>query len=120
MPEPNAKAPVYATSYGPQSLDSLRRAGVRFVEFWCVGGRHLGRRCEHRESKPIDELIGRVGPGTSLVMLARRSRCDRCKKLGCHVQPADPPGHGMPGYREWLREELERCQRFLVWGREQF
>lgn len=119
MPEPNPKAPVYATTYGPQSLDTLRRQGIQVIEFWCVGGRVHGRRCEHRQTKRIDDLIRQAGPGTSLVRLARRARCDICKKVGCHVQPADPPGPGMPGYREWLRDELERCQEFIMWGRDQ-
>lgn len=120
MPEPNPKRSAYATTYGPQSLDTLKRQGVQFVEFWCVGGQRLGRRCEHRETKRVDDLIRQAGPGTSLVMLARRARCNACHKRGCHVQPADPPGPGMPGFRDWLREELVRCQEFIVWGRGQF
>ena len=119
MPDQNPKPATYATTYGPQSLDTLRRTGVQAIEFWCVGGSVHGRRCAHRETKRIDDLIRQVGPGTSLVMLARRARCDQCKKVGCHVQPADPPGPGMPGYRDWLRDEMLRCQRFLVWAREQ-
>lgn len=119
MPEPNDKPPTPIT-YGYQSLDTLRRQGVRFIEFWCIGGRAYGRPCDHWHAVPINDLIRRTSPGTSLVMLARRARCDRCGKLGCHVQPAEPPVQGQPGYREWLREELVRCQEFIVWGREQF
>lgn len=122
MPEPNHKDPAPATStttYGWQALDTLKRQGVQFIEFWCVGSYHLGRKCEHWVAKPIDDVIRRAGPGTSLVMLARRARCDRCKKMGCHVQPSDPPCQGQHGFRDWLREEMERSQRFLVWAREQ-
>ncbi|MDR6775647.1 hypothetical protein [Azospirillum sp. BE72] len=117
MPEPNVKDPA-PISYGFDSLDRWRERGSLFIEFWCVGGEAYGRRCEHREAVPINNLIRRVGPGTSLLMLARRSRCKRCGKRGCHVQPAEPPVQGQPGYRDWLREEMIRCQRFLVWARE--
>ncbi|WP_434617422.1 hypothetical protein [Azospirillum sp. B2RO_4] len=119
MPERNEKQPA-RISYGFDSLDSWRKRGVLFIEFWCIGGIAFGRRCEHWNAVPIDDLIRRVGPGTSLVMLARRARCERCGKRGCHVQPSAPPCQGQPGFREWLRGELERCQAFLVWGRDQF
>lgn len=95
MPEPNPKDPIpdpaYATTYGYQTLDTLHRQGVEFIEFWCVGGQAFGRRCEHRESKRIDDLLRTLSPGTNLVMMARRARCARCKKRGCYVQPAKPP-----------------------------
>lgn len=119
MPERNEKQSP-KISYGFDSLDSWRRRGVVFIEFWCVAGTAYGRRCEHRKSVQIDDLIRRVGPGKSTVMLARRARCERCGTLGCHVQPAEPPVQGQPGFREWLREEMMRCQEFLVWGRSQF
>lgn len=122
MPERNPKDNVHAPTpnYGWQSLDSLARTGVAAVEFWCVSGRDGARRCRHQQSKPIDDLIRSAGPATTLLMLARQSRCDRCKQLGCHVQPADPPSQGTPEYREFLRDEMLRCQRFLMWAREQF
>ena len=118
MPEPNVK--TYKTAYGRFSLDWWKRAGSAHIEFWCVGGTAYGRPCTHRHAVPIDDLIRRSGPGTNLVMLARRARCGRCGKLGCHVQPSDPPAPGQPGYRDWLRDELVRCQTFIAWGREQF
>lgn len=109
MPEPNR--PVEPT-YAYHSLDMWRRAGTRRVEFWCLS-------CSHWHAVAIDTLIAKAGPGTSLVMLARRATCSRCKRRGCHVQPEPPPAPGTPDYRLWLREEMERCQAFLSHGRGQ-
>ncbi|MBP2303345.1 hypothetical protein [Azospirillum picis] len=118
MPEPSPKAqpPIL---YGPDCIETLRRAGAEFIEFWCVGGRADGRKCEHRKAVRISDIIAKLGPEISLIMLARRARCERCGKRGCHVQPSAPISRVSYGYRDWLRGEMERCQQFLIWAREQ-
>ncbi len=67
--------------YGQGALVWWQEQGFDWVEFWCVG-----TRCEHRHALKIADAIARFGPGESLVMLARRSRCALCQKRGCHVQ----------------------------------
>jgi len=42
------------------------------------------------KSVPIADLIKRLGPAPSLVMIARRARCKTCRQLGAHVQPSRP------------------------------
>ncbi|CAO3446582.1 hypothetical protein [Azospirillum argentinense] len=64
-------------------------------------------------------LLARFDPATDLQMLARKARCGGCGRRGCHIQPADPPAQGTPGYREWLGDEMARCQAFLTRAREQ-
>lgn len=113
MPESN-RPPVQPT-YGDHSLDWWKRRGCRHVEIWCVGS-----RCTHRTAIPIDRMIALAGPGAALVAVARRARCTACGRKGCHVEPERPPAFGTPGYHEWMREEMIRCQAWLVWAREQF
>lgn len=101
-------------SYDYHALDTWRRCGVRRIEFWCTGTQANGHICTNRNTVDIVVLIERHGPGTSLVMLARRMRCQVCGHRGGHVQPAPPPASGTPHYHEWLRGELERCTAFLA------
>jgi len=77
-------------SYGFDALATLKARNVDAIAFWCVRN---ARRCVNRHTMRIDDAIARFGPGTSLVMLARRSRCRQCGALGCHVQPDAPPYH---------------------------
>lgn len=103
--------------YGYDAVESLRRRGVLYLEFWCVGRDHSGRICGNRYTLDIKTVIERHGPGTPLIMLARRCRCKLCGHLGAHVQPAEPPREKGPRahlYRAWLQGELERCTAFLA------
>jgi hypothetical protein len=106
MPEP-----VYAHD----ALETLRRAGVTHLELWCSGRNRERPRepCLRRETVPIGTLIARYGPAVTLVMVARRARCGSCGRRGGHVQPAPPPGPGMPGYWEWVDAERDRANAFL-------
>src|SRR5579872_7221388 len=77
--------------YDHQALASYRDRGVTHLEIWCV---HLP--CTNWHRVPIDALIERHGPGTPLVMVARRARCGICKRKGAHVQPEQPRVPGVP------------------------
>lgn len=108
--------PAPGVAFGYHSLDWCRRRGVQNLSFWCVGGHEkLSRHpCTHWQEVPVAVLIGKLGPGLSLVMLARRARCAACGKRGCHVELVTPPGSGQPGYREWIEAERARCRAFLA------
>lgn len=80
--------------YADDALGTFARQGATGVQFWCVEP-----GCLNRDTLPIDVLIRRYGPGYGLVLLARRARCKRCGRKGCHVQPAPPPAFGTPGHR---------------------
>lgn len=80
--------------YASDALGTFVRQGASHIQFWCVTP-----GCLNRDRLPIDVLVRRHGPEYSLVMLARRARCKRCGRKGCHVQPAPPPAPGQPGYR---------------------
>jgi len=69
--------------YGQDALETWRRLGATCVEFWCVGST---QNCSYWLTVDIEMAIEKWGPGTSLVMLARRARCKVCGKKGCHVQ----------------------------------
>ena len=69
--------------YGQDALETWRRRGATTVEFWCVGNT---MNCSYWFATAIEAAIEHWGPGTSLVMLARRARCKACGKKGCHVQ----------------------------------
>lgn len=94
---------IIIRGHGDDALGGLRKWGATDIEFWCVGGRVHGRACFHRETVPIDQLIERVGSNMTLVMLARRSRCRNCRRVGCHVQAVTSIGYGKP---EWVRGKL--------------
>ena len=113
VPMPESNRPPVEPTYGEHSLDWWQRRGCRHIEVWCVGS-----RCMHRVSIPIEQIIKTAGRGAALVAVARRVRCSMCGRKGCHVEPARPPALGTPGYYDWMREEMLRCQRFLVEARE--
>jgi len=70
--------------YGYASLLALQERGVTELQIWCV---HLP--CTNWRTAKIADLIEQLGPGTSLVMIARRVSCKLCGAKGGHVQPAD-------------------------------
>lgn len=111
MPQPN-HPPKHEPSYRMNALGTLAKRGVTQLEFWCP----ICRRYSCRDMKM---LLARFDPATDLQMLARKARCGGCGRRGCHIQPADPPAQGTPGYREWLGDEMARCQAFLTRAREQ-
>jgi hypothetical protein len=90
-------------SYGFDALATLEAKNVDRIQFWCVRRESRGTHdphCMHWETMKIEDAIARFGPGTTLVMLARRARCSLCGARGCHVQPAQPQAPGHPGHRE--------------------
>lgn len=101
-------------TYSHDALDTCRRLGVQRLEFWCTGIQQNGRDCTNRTVVDLGTLIERHGPGTRLLMLARRMRCSVCGHRGGHVQPEAPPAIGTPRYPEWVRDELERCRTFIA------
>ncbi len=66
--------------YGDDALETLRRAGHRDILIRC-----LNRRCSHFHTLPIDELIATYGPGYMVYWLAKRLRCQFCKRYGAHI-----------------------------------
>lgn len=64
------------------------------VEFWC-----LNAKCGNRDSVQIAIAIDKWGAGTSLVMLARRAKCQQCGRRGCHVQVTSRDSFGRYGWR---------------------
>lgn len=102
-------------SYDDHALETLRRQGVDAIELWC-----LTPTCSNRITIPIDMAIEAWGPGTMIVMIARRARCQWCRrdprrKAGAHVQATAPPSKGTSGRPAWrkkriliLREEIDR------------
>ncbi|WP_372395169.1 hypothetical protein ABMY26_06320 (plasmid) [Azospirillum sp. HJ39] len=106
---PHAPIATGATVYGDGSLDWHRRTGVTHLRAWCV---HPG--CTHWTWLHLDTLISSVGPGVSLVQLARRTRCKSCGRKGAHIEPSPWPGRGMPDYPAWVRAERDRCRAFLA------
>jgi hypothetical protein len=89
--------------YSDDALGTFVRQGATHLQFWCVTP-----NCLNRDTVPIAALTARYGPRVPLVMLARKARCRRCGRRGCHVQPAPPPVRGQPGYQEWVRRHGAR------------
>lgn len=99
--------------YEPDALGGLLRRGVTHLEIWCTGRDELRRICTNRNWVAVSTLIERHGPATTMIMLARRTRCTVCGHLGAHVQPARPPAFGTPGHTEWLEDQLRRATELL-------
>lgn len=77
--------------YEYDALGTLKACGVTHLELWCVT-----LPCYHWGRVAIDDLILRHGPATRLMMIARLSRCQTCKRRGAHVQPSRED-RGTPG-----------------------
>jgi len=75
-------------NYGQEALEPWRGRGATAVEFFCVGS---STGCTYSKAIGIEKAIDILGPGTPLVMLARRARCKSCGKVGCHVQVSFRP-----------------------------
>lgn len=72
---PHAPIAIGPTVYGDGTLDWYRRAGFTHLRVWCV-------HCTHWDWLHLETLLGKVGAGTSLMQLARRSKCNSCRRKG--------------------------------------
>jgi hypothetical protein len=104
---PHAPIAIGTTIYGHGTLDWYRRTGVTHLRVWCV-------HCTHWNWLHLETLLTKVNAGVSLAQLARRSKCEACRRKGAHIEPSEPPSRGTHGYREWVQAERERCRAFLT------
>jgi len=82
--------------YGHDTIETWRRRGATSLELWCVGN----PKCHYWYVIDIETAIEKWEPGTSLVMLARRARCQKCGQKGCHVQPSSRLPNGKYNWGE--------------------